>query len=97
MAINVIFSDEATETFQSIGQQLQDRWAENEVNEFRKRAYKVVDIIGVFPLIFQAVNKIENIRKAVIHKNCSMFYRIDDTYIEVLFFWDNRQDPIFLK
>jgi plasmid stabilization system protein ParE len=95
MAFNVIFSDEAIETFQSIGQQIQVRWSEKEVNEFRKRAYKVVDIISVYPLIFQAVNKTENVRKAFIHENCSMFYSVNSTHIEILFFWDNRQDPIF--
>jgi plasmid stabilization system protein ParE len=95
MHFNVIFSDEANDTFESIGQQLQAKWGEKEVNEFRKRAYKVVDIISKFPMIFQAVHKTENVRKAFIHKNCSMFYVVGNTYIEVLFFWDNRQDPIF--
>jgi len=95
MGLDIIFSDEATETFESIGQQIQVRWNEKEVNEFRKRAYNVVEIISKFPLIFPAVNNIENTRKAFVHKNCSMFYRVSDTYIEILFFWDNRQDPIF--
>jgi len=96
MGLNIIFSEEANESFESIGQQIQVRWSENEVNEFRKRVYKVVDIISGYPLIFQAVNKTDDVRKAFIHKNCSMFYRVNDTYIEILFFWDNRQDPIFL-
>ena len=73
MGLNVIFSDEANETFESIGQQIQFRWDENEVNEFRKRAYKVVDIISEYPLIFQALNKIKNVRKAYIHKTVLCF------------------------
>jgi plasmid stabilization system protein ParE len=96
MHFNVIFSDEAIDTFESIGQQIQEKWSEKELKEFRKRAYKVIEIISKFPLIFQAVRRTENVRKAFIHKNCSMFYQIGDTYIEVLFFWDNRQDPILL-
>ncbi len=96
MYFNVIFSDEAIDTFQSIGEQIQAKWSEKEANEFRRRTYKVVEIISKFPLIFQAVNKAENVRKAFIHKNCSMFYRVGATYIEILFFWDNRQEPIFL-
>jgi len=93
MGYNVVFSEEAIETFESIGQQILVRWGEKEVNEFRKRAYKVTEIISKFPLIFQQIHK-ENIRKAFIHKNCSMFYKIGDTYIEILFFWDNRQEPM---
>lgn len=36
------------------------------------------------------------IRKCIIHKDCSMFYRIYDTQIIIIFFWDNRQDPMFM-
>ena len=96
MHFDVIFSDEAIDTFASIGQQIEAKWGEKEVKEFRKRTYKVTEIISKFPLIFQVVNKTQNVRKAFIHKNCSMFYIAGGTYIEVLFFWDNRQDPIFL-
>jgi plasmid stabilization system protein ParE len=96
VVFNVIFSAEADETFESIGEQIRARWGERDVNEFRKRVYKVVDTISKFPSIFQAVDNTETVRKAFIHKNCSMFYRVDSSYIEVLFFWDNRQDPIFL-
>lgn len=96
MQFSVIFSDEANDTFESIGEQIRAKWGENEVNEFRKRTYKVVDIISRFPLIFQAVPAAENVRKAFIHKNCSMFYSVGSTHIEILFFWDNRQDPFFI-
>jgi plasmid stabilization system protein ParE len=96
MIFNVIFSKKANETFESIDQQVQAKWGEKESNEFRKRVYQVVDTIGKFPFIFKTVGNSENVHKAFIHKNCSMFYRVGSTYIEVLFFWDNRQDPIFL-
>jgi plasmid stabilization system protein ParE len=95
MYLDIIFSDEATDTFESIGLQIQARWGEKQLNEFRKRTYKVIDIIREFPLTFQAFRNIDNIRKAFIHKNCSMYYFVGDTYIEILFFWDNRQDPLF--
>lgn len=40
MDLNVIFSDEAMDTFESIDEQMQIRWGDKEANEFRKRAYK---------------------------------------------------------
>jgi plasmid stabilization system protein ParE len=94
MDLEIIFSDEATDTFDSIGLQIQAKWGEREMNEFRKRTYKVIDIIRKFPLVFQAIENTDKVRKAFIHKNCSMFYLIGDTYIEILFFWDNRQEPL---
>ncbi len=95
MRLNVIFSNEAVDAFDAIGEQIRIRWGDKEANEFRKRAYKVVDIISKFPLIFQAANKMENIRKAFVHKNCPMFYSVSDARMAVLFFWENRQDAIF--
>jgi plasmid stabilization system protein ParE len=94
MQYNVIFSDRADDTFNSIGQQLEERFGERELNEFRRRVYEVVVNISKFPYIFKAVGYEENLRKAFIHRNCSMFYDVGETSIEILFFWDNRQDPI---
>jgi plasmid stabilization system protein ParE len=97
MHFDVFFSDEADDTFESIGQQIENRWGEKERKEFRRRVYEITEIVGKFPFIFKAANRTKNIRKAFIHRNCSMFYKVVDTHIEVLFFWDNRQDPIFLQ
>jgi plasmid stabilization system protein ParE len=96
MQFEVVLSNEAIDTFESISDQIDTRWGDKEVNAFRIRTYKVVEIISKFPLIFPAIGNTEYIRKAFIHKNCSMFYAIGNTYIEILFFWDNRQGPIFL-
>ncbi|MDO3640385.1 type II toxin-antitoxin system RelE/ParE family toxin [Mucilaginibacter sp. L3T2-6] len=96
MHLDVFFSAEAEDTFESIAQQIESRWGEKEKNEFRRRVYEVTEIVGKFPLIFKAANKTKDVRKAFIHRNCSMFYKVVETHIEVLFFWDNRQDPMFL-
>jgi len=96
MQFDVVFTAEADDTFDSIGNQILNRWGERELLDFRKRVYDVVDAISKSPLIFRSVNNSDNIRKAIIHKNCSMFYEIKELRIDILFFWDNRQDPISL-
>ena len=96
MQFDVVFTDEADDTFDSIGNQILKRWGELELLNFRSRVYDVVEVISRSPLIFRSVNNNDNIRKAVIHKNCSMFYEIKEQRIDILFFWDNRQDPILL-
>ena len=52
MHLDVIFSDEAYDMFESIGQQIEVKWGEKQMKEFRKRTYKMVEIISKFPLIF---------------------------------------------
>ena len=96
MTYLVKYSDRAIETFDAISEQITLRWGLTHVYIFEERTLKVIDTIRESPFIFQAIDVNPNIRKAFVHKNCSMFYKVSSTYIEVLFFWDNRQDPIFL-
>lgn len=95
MIYKVIFSDEAVDTFDAIKEQLRARWGESIVAEFEQRTWTVVELIEKTPFIFPATTQDENVRKGFIHKNCSMLYEVRSTVIEIFFFWDNRQEPIF--
>jgi plasmid stabilization system protein ParE len=88
------YSPRALETFEEIARQVSNRWGDKYADEFRKRTVKVIEGIRISPFIFQAIDSDINIRKGFIHRNCSIFYEVKDTSIEILFFWDNRQDPI---
>jgi plasmid stabilization system protein ParE len=94
MIFEVVFTKKANETFDAICSQLLERWDEKVVAEFERRTLKVIDIISKYPLVYQSVKIDPNIRKAFIHKNCSLFYKIKDTKVVVTFFWANRQKPI---
>ena len=54
-----------------------------------------IDLIGTNPFIFQIIEENLQVRKGYIHKNCSIIYRINKLKIEVICFYDNRQEPIF--
>jgi plasmid stabilization system protein ParE len=95
MIFSVIYSERAIETFDAISEQINQRWGLKPVLEFEYRTLKVIAAIKESPFIFQATESSPNVRKAFIHKNCAMFYEIKSDRIEVLFFWDNRQEPIF--
>lgn len=47
------------------------------------------------PLMFKASAIDENVRIALITKQCSLFYRVTETAIHLLYFWDNRREPLF--
>jgi plasmid stabilization system protein ParE len=96
MIYSVIYSPIALDTFDEITKQLNNRWGSKYVDEFEQRAIKVIETIRTSPFIFQSIESNENVRKGFIHKNCSIFYAVRETTIEILFFWDNRQDPIFI-
>lgn len=91
----VVFSDRANETFDSIQSQLLERWGSATLLKFEQRTVKVLEIISNTPFIYQSIEINAEIRKAFIHKNCALFYKVSGQKIVILFFWDNRQEPIF--
>lgn len=57
---------------------------------------KVLDGIAEHPMMFPASQKAPSIRKAIISKQTSLFYRIAANEIQLLHFWDNRRNPDLL-
>jgi hypothetical protein len=57
---------------------------------------KRVDQLTSNPKLAPVVGSTEY-RKLVIHKNISIFYKVEIDFIKILLVWDNRQDPLVLK
>ncbi|MFI5137237.1 MAG: type II toxin-antitoxin system RelE/ParE family toxin [Sphingobacteriales bacterium] len=96
MSYSLTFSRQAKETYSAIQSQLYNRWGQRVLKKFERKTIKTLDLILQSPLMFKSMTDYPSIRKGLIHKNCSVFYEVKTNEIEVLFFWDNRQDPVFL-
>ena len=90
----LVFSKKANQTFDLIQEQILNRWGERSVKKFDERVYEVLQLLKESPLIYEAVRQYPNVRRATIHPNCTLYYKIDKKRIVLLFFWDNRQEPI---
>ena len=91
----IVFSKRANETFDLIQLQLLERWGTASVIKFEQRTMLVLEAISNSPFMYQSIEIDSEVRKAIIHKNCSLFYRINGQKIVLLFFWDKRQYPMF--
>jgi plasmid stabilization system protein ParE len=94
MSLAIRFAVEAEETYDSIVNQLRGRWGDKFVLKFEDKVFQVVAIIAQTPLIYPIAQENSETRKCVLHKNCSMFYKVNEHEIEIVYFWDNRQDPL---
>lgn len=94
MSLPLYWTDEAKDTFDAIVLFIGDIWGEKEAQKFIKRTQEVLSAIADQPYLFKASLTV-NIRKGLISKQSSVFYEIHPTQINILWFWDNRQDPIF--
>ena len=92
MALKIEWSDEAENTYLDILSYLENNWSRKEVLKFIKRTETLLETILIQPYLFKASQN-QLIRKAVIGKQNSLFYRIDNDRIYLLTFWDNRQNP----
>lgn len=97
--MKVIWSAKARITYFSVLDYLEKRWTKNEIIRFSYKTESVIRAIQKNPGIFPHSQKHRNIRKAIVDKNNSFFYKVDKTEkkIYLLTFFDNRQDPKKLK
>jgi plasmid stabilization system protein ParE len=92
----VIWSPNATLTYYQILRYLDEKWTSKEIDAFVLRTEEAIDHICENPLLFPYSVK-NNIHRCVIVKQVSLFYQINNETIELLIFWDNRQNPVKLK
>ena len=88
-------SAKAKITFFKVLDYLDKNWTKKEINQFYNRTEIVLKAIKINPGIFPLSLKHKDIRKAIIDKNNSFFYKIDshNKRIFLLTFFDNRQNP----
>jgi plasmid stabilization system protein ParE len=93
MKLAIILTPKAKDTFLSIILFIREKWGSSSAEKFVERTYRVLDTIAQQPYIFKAYQE-KDVRKGLITKHTSVVYRVVNDRIEVLFFWDNRQEPV---
>ena len=89
-----MFSPEAKETVSAIIVFIRDQWGNKSAEKFVKETYNRIDLISTNPYIDRALGKDPGVRIAFITPQVSVVYKIHPEHIYLLYFWDNRQQPI---
>ncbi|WP_183573168.1 type II toxin-antitoxin system RelE/ParE family toxin [Mucilaginibacter sp. X5P1] len=97
MSLEIRFTLEAEETYNELAIQLRARWGDKFVIKFEAKILKILNLISEAPFIYPIVEENTEVRKCLLHKNCSMLYKVYDNVIEIVCFWDNRQDPLIIS
>ncbi|GAB1463086.1 hypothetical protein MASR2M52_11170 [Pedobacter sp.] len=72
---------------------LEQVWGDKYVSNFIVNTERTLKLISKYPAIYELIPNLADVRKAVLHKNCSFLYRVKNETIELLVFWDTRQEP----
>lgn len=89
---NIVYTETALANASSIKKYLFQKFSEKEVDIFFSLLQSFETATFSFPKLYPKTNKKKNIRRAVLSKALSVFYRIQNSTIEVLAILDNRCD-----
>lgn len=93
----VVWAKRAKSSFFDIVEYLNENWTEKEYLNFEARVNQMIATIIEHPLAYPAAYNNDSIRKVVLLKRISVFYRVEHDNISLLFFWHNSRNPIDLK
>ena len=88
----VVYTDRALANAVNIKKYLLDKFSDKEVDCFYVLLSSFESAVIPFPKLYPTTNKKKNIRRAVLSKVLSVFYRIHNSNIEVIAILDNRCD-----
>ena len=95
MTLTIKWTPEAAETYDRVISYLKAEWTEKELEAFEEKCQHVYELIKTFPKLFRYSPQYDA-HKALITKHNILYYRVNPPRIELLSFWDTRQDPDLL-
>lgn len=89
----IFWTDHAISELKETIEYLENNWTERDLRTFSTKLDHTIQLISKTPEIFPASFEKKNIRKAVVEKHNSLYYRIHNNSIEILSIFSNRKDP----
>jgi len=93
MPKQVIWSPQSEDDFSNILEYPMDHWDKSVLLKFIDIVDEIVNQISINPKQYPIIQKQKKIRKCVITKHNSLYYRDRKGYVDILRIYDNRQDP----
>lgn len=92
---DILWTDRAKSTFESVVNYLSIEWSEKEVKNFIQSTNELTAAIQYYPEMFKASRKHKNIRIGLITKHTQLVYHYKPKkrQIVILYFWGTQQNP----
>lgn len=89
----IVWSPLSEKDFENILDYLDKNWGENVADNFIDLVENQINQISINPRQFPLFFKKKSIRKCVLTKHNTLYYRDGKTNIDILRIYDTRQDP----
>jgi len=97
MDFKFVWSQEAINNLEEILDYLILNWSQKEVVRFKKKLSKQIDLIIQFPKMFPVSVYNTELRKAVLSKQATLFYKIKGNEIFLVYIFVNVRDIKTIK
>jgi len=97
MDFKFVWSQEAINNLEEILDYLILNWSQKEVVRFKKKLSKQIDLIIQFPKMFPVSVYNTELRKAVLSKQTTLFYKIKGNEIFLVYLFVNARDIKTIK
>jgi plasmid stabilization system protein ParE len=94
MSLPILYTPRSRETLLYVYNFISDKFGKTSARKFAVKVEKTISLIAEHPFMFKASDIDINVRVGHITKQTSLFYRVSDSSVHLLFFWDNRQEPM---
>ncbi len=89
----ILWTDFALNELEATIEYLLENWTEKELKSFALKIEETLELITMNPNLFQSSDFKKDIRRVVIAKYNTMYYRTIGDSIEIISFFSNRQNP----
>jgi plasmid stabilization system protein ParE len=95
MVKEVVWTDSAEKSYWQVVDYLLKEFGNNVVSDFVNTVHNKIELISSNPFLFRKSSTVKNVFITVIHKRLTLTYRYRPRKkrIELLVFWDTRQNP----
>jgi plasmid stabilization system protein ParE len=89
----ILWTDHALSELEDTIAYLETNWTKKELQNLAKEIEKTIDLLSRNPFLFESSDLNLAVRRVVVAKKNTLYYRINGNTIEVLSFFSNRQNP----
>jgi plasmid stabilization system protein ParE len=89
----IIWTSRALSDLKNIVTYLEENWTVKEIQKFARLLDLQLNRLIIHPFLFPNSNKYKKIRKSVLTRQISIYYRVTNHEIQIITLFDNRQNP----
>jgi len=90
---NIVWSKRASHNLDLIITYLEQNWTEKEVKKFAQKLERCIHILEKNPAAFPETKNRPGLRRVVITKQNTLFYKIEEECVKLVNIFDTRQNP----